>query len=220
MQLNLSILSLACLATTAVAVSNIDLEFDDTFLLAEKRQDGPAYQCHSDCGLTIRGSREPGHCDDDEWLAQLEGCLDCALEFEIWEHYGNSVGEAAEACGLDATPKPAETGDDDDDDAGSAPAEPTATSTSADGGSAAPPSSAVDEPTSTATAPTATSAASHSGHATSNAGHPTPVPSGAGHSNTTATPTPTHVPDSGASQSWASQILVGAAALLVAANLV
>jgi hypothetical protein len=55
MQLNLSILSLACLATTAVAVSTIDLEFPDTFL-AEKRQDGPAYQCHADCGKPMNNS--------------------------------------------------------------------------------------------------------------------------------------------------------------------
>lgn len=179
-----------------------------------------AQKANASPGLTVRGSREAGHCDDDEWLAHFNGCLDCALEFEIWEHYGDSIGEAADVCGLDAIPKAAETEGEDDDAAGSAPAAP-------------PPSSAVVEATSTAT-----SAASHPEHATSKPGRPTPVPTGTRHSNTvsialtfpnaphltieiqTATPTPTYVPDSGASQFWASHILVGAAALVVAANLV
>lgn len=57
-------------------------------------------------GFALRGSSDDGYCDDSEWLELFNGCLDCALEFDIWRHYGGGLTPAAEACGLDATPKP------------------------------------------------------------------------------------------------------------------
>lgn len=63
-------------------------------------------------GYALQGSSEEGYCDDSEWLDLFNGCLDCALEFDIWRHYGGGLTPAAEACGLDATPKPADGGDD------------------------------------------------------------------------------------------------------------
>lgn len=80
-------------------------------------------------GFALRGSSEDGFCDDSEWLELFNGCLDCALEFDIWRHYGNGLTPAAESCGLDATPKPADGGDDEGEATTSA--EEVATETSA-----------------------------------------------------------------------------------------
>lgn len=63
-------------------------------------------------GYALQGSSESGYCDDEEWLALFNGCLECALEYDIWRHYGGGLTPAAEACGLDATPVPVEGGDD------------------------------------------------------------------------------------------------------------
>lgn len=56
----------------------------------------------------LGGKEEDTHCDNSTWLGFLEECLNCAEEFDIWQHYGNGVTEAADACELDATPVDAE----------------------------------------------------------------------------------------------------------------
>lgn len=55
-------------------------------------------------GGVIVDSRTDGYCDSDDFKTELTNCLACALEYDIWKYYGSSVSEAAEACGLDATP--------------------------------------------------------------------------------------------------------------------
>ena len=79
-------------------------------------------------------------------MTELDACLDCALEFDIWQYYGDSVSTAAKACGLDATPLSANattTGGANSTtlpttaassaSSGNASAEPTTTATSSDG---------------------------------------------------------------------------------------
>lgn len=62
----------------------------------------------SNPGNAILQSRDSSdYCDSTEWVGLLDDCLDCALEFEIWQYYSPEVKPAAEACGLNATPKPA-----------------------------------------------------------------------------------------------------------------
>jgi hypothetical protein len=60
--------------------------------------------------LAIRGSRDDDYCSSTEWRNYLDECLDCAIEFDIWQHYGR-LGEIAKACGIDATPKPVNSDD-------------------------------------------------------------------------------------------------------------
>lgn len=55
-------------------------------------------------GGIITEARSDGYCDKSDFKTKLSDCLDCALEFDIWKYYGNSVSSAAEECGLDATP--------------------------------------------------------------------------------------------------------------------
>ena len=56
-------------------------------------------------GTVIALSKANGFCNNEEFTSRLSGCLDCALEQEIWEYYQSGVSKAAEACDLDATPK-------------------------------------------------------------------------------------------------------------------
>jgi hypothetical protein len=76
---------------------------DYSILLARQEPGTPQYDCHADCGAVITIGRTPDHCANATFTASLEDCLNCALEFDIWRYYGESVGEAATACGL-ATP--------------------------------------------------------------------------------------------------------------------
>ena len=94
-------------ATLASAVSAFQLvHFDNVdSVLLEKRQSGdPQYDCHANCGFSIRGAREPEYCGNATWVAWYEGCMDCAVEAGIWSMYGNSVSSAAQACGLSGIP--------------------------------------------------------------------------------------------------------------------
>ncbi|KFA77813.1 hypothetical protein S40288_00519 [Stachybotrys chartarum IBT 40288] len=122
-----SVVTLGSMFAMVTAVSSRGvLEFPDSVPMEKRQPTGAAYDCHSDCGFAIRGAREDGYCDNEEWLGLLNDCLACANQFDIWIHYGDSVGEAAEACGLDATPAPVDGGE----ETSSAAAEP-AVSTSA-----------------------------------------------------------------------------------------
>ncbi|KAK6368068.1 uncharacterized protein PV06_09631 [Exophiala oligosperma] len=67
----------------------------------------PEYDCHADCGAVIVDGRTQGYCNSTNFTTSLNDCLDCALQFNIWQYYGNSVAQAAQGCGLDATPVPA-----------------------------------------------------------------------------------------------------------------
>jgi hypothetical protein len=49
-------------------------------------------------------SREDDYCEMSNFTTNLDDCLNCADEFNIWEYYGESIEEAAEDCGLEATP--------------------------------------------------------------------------------------------------------------------
>jgi hypothetical protein len=60
-------------------------------------------------GGVIVDGRTDGYCDSDDFKTELADCLACALEYDIWQYYGSSVSEAAEECGLDATPSEATT---------------------------------------------------------------------------------------------------------------
>ncbi|KAK2832031.1 hypothetical protein FQN49_006925 [Arthroderma sp. PD_2] len=114
-----------CLALPFVAGA---VELLDFAPLEVRQQPGtPRYACHEDCGMfatlypdpsasfltvpqpgtVISLSKMDGFCTNDKFKQSLTECLDCALEFDIWKHYQSSVTKAAEACGLNATPKPA-----------------------------------------------------------------------------------------------------------------
>lgn len=55
-------------------------------------------------GGVITISRTENYCENSTFTTELEACLECALQYDIWQYYGESVAAAAEACGLDATP--------------------------------------------------------------------------------------------------------------------
>ncbi|KAK0383648.1 hypothetical protein NLU13_9559 [Sarocladium strictum] len=85
-----------------------EFQFPDSVPLNKRQTSGPKFECHSACGNAILQSRDSSdYCDSTEWVGLLDDCLDCALEFEIWQYYSPEVKPAAEACGLNATPKPA-----------------------------------------------------------------------------------------------------------------
>ncbi|CCF43111.1 hypothetical protein CH063_12909 [Colletotrichum higginsianum] len=110
------------LASTAAAIEWLPI----VPLHARQETPGPKFECHEDCGYAILGADLEGYCDNSTWVQLFDGCLDCALEFDIWKHYGTSVTEAAEECNLDATPVAAS-----NETASATPtAEPTADSTS------------------------------------------------------------------------------------------
>lgn len=74
----------------------------------ESRQGAPSpesNQCHADCGYTILDAALPDHCTNSTWTGMLDDCLDCALVYDIWKDYGEPVAQAAQGCGLDATPE-------------------------------------------------------------------------------------------------------------------
>ncbi|KGO49068.1 hypothetical protein PEXP_011170 [Penicillium expansum] len=97
------LVNVAAFACTVLSVSAF--EFPD-FVPLHRRQDPgtPAYECHANCGGVITAGRTDGYCDAATFKTELSDCLKCALEFDIWKYYGNSVSKAATACGLDATP--------------------------------------------------------------------------------------------------------------------
>ncbi|OJJ65165.1 hypothetical protein ASPSYDRAFT_54504 [Aspergillus sydowii CBS 593.65] len=92
--------SIACILAGASA-----FEYPEFVPLHKRQEPGtPAYECHANCGGIITEARSDGYCDKSDFKTKLSDCLDCALEFDIWKYYGNSVSSAAEECGLDATP--------------------------------------------------------------------------------------------------------------------
>ncbi|KAI9149919.1 hypothetical protein HJFPF1_09665 [Paramyrothecium foliicola] len=105
MQMTYSLLALGSMATMAAALSKADFVYPDTVPMHKRQSEGPAFECHSACGLAIQGAREDNYCENSEWLDNLDGCLDCALEFNIWRYYGR-LADLAEPCGIDATPRP------------------------------------------------------------------------------------------------------------------
>ncbi|KAL0939972.1 uncharacterized protein CTRU02_206582 [Colletotrichum truncatum] len=73
-------------------------------LHARQVTSGPKYECHEDCGYAILDAKTEGYCTNQTWTDLFEGCLECALEFNIWQYYSNGVTAAAKKCNLDATP--------------------------------------------------------------------------------------------------------------------
>lgn len=55
-------------------------------------------------GGVISIGRTENYCQNSTFTTELKACLECALEYNIWQYYGESVSAAAEGCGLDATP--------------------------------------------------------------------------------------------------------------------
>ncbi|KAK7215118.1 hypothetical protein V2G26_003121 [Clonostachys chloroleuca] len=150
------------LAATAVSAASITrrdtFEFPENVPLVEKRQEPgtPRYECHANCGTALQLSRASDFsCDNSDFTHQFNACLDCALEFDIWQYYGSGLKAAATKCGLDATPKP--TGSTGSSSAQSTSAAPT---------SAAPTSAA---PTSTAASSAAQTSAAQTSAASSSA---------------------------------------------------
>ncbi|POR33768.1 Uncharacterized protein TPAR_06042 [Tolypocladium paradoxum] len=213
------VVALGSLASAAAAAAAPGFQFPDTVPLEKRQTEGPAYQCHANCGYAIQNSSKDGYCKDEAWLKLLDGCLDCALQYNIWQHYSNKVGAAAQKCGLDATPKPAAGGQ-----SSAAPTSAAVTTT------AAASSTAVVQPTSAAgqssqqssavsAIPTPTAPGSTVKSATSGV-VPTasaPVTSG-GRTTTPASPSPSSVTVSQGSRILGSSILVAGAAVLFAAT--
>ncbi|KAL3467773.1 hypothetical protein BJX64DRAFT_123119 [Aspergillus heterothallicus] len=95
-----TIASLACIVAGASA-----FQYPDFVPLHKRQAPGtPQYECHANCGGVITASRQDGFCDSSDFQSMLSACLDCALVYDIWRYYGNSVGAAAEECGVDGTP--------------------------------------------------------------------------------------------------------------------
>ncbi|KAL4939957.1 hypothetical protein BDV06DRAFT_28391 [Aspergillus oleicola] len=91
---------IACIVASVAA-----FEYPDFIPLQKRQAPGtPEYECHANCGGIITLSRSDGYCDTDDFTTKLSDCLDCALEYDIWKWYGNSVSKAADECGVDATP--------------------------------------------------------------------------------------------------------------------
>ncbi|KPI35257.1 uncharacterized protein AB675_3761 [Cyphellophora attinorum] len=89
------------------ALSQLTAAFDFPSIvpLDKRQQPGtPQYECHEDCGGVITQARTPNFCESANFTSSLDACLECAEEFNIWQYYGESVGAAAQSCGLDATP--------------------------------------------------------------------------------------------------------------------
>ncbi|KAI6785018.1 uncharacterized protein J7T54_008112 [Emericellopsis cladophorae] len=228
-----SIVAIGAVATAAAAVN---LERGFTYPAGvphvERRQtSGAKYECHSNCGYALQAVEDSDDvCDDDEWNTLYQGCLDCALEFDIWRYYGGGLTPVGEACGLSTTPTPADGGDDVDE---------AASTTTVQSATAVPVSSTTAEEQATTTVieevvtttavssePSQTGDSTHvddhetdvgHGHSETPAWSTTQVPASTGHNNGT-TPEPTNVPGA-AAQFWVSNVVVGGAAVVVAANL-
>ncbi|KIW51512.1 hypothetical protein PV05_10225 [Exophiala xenobiotica] len=100
--------SILAIAGFAVIYPAVALVFPEAVPLYRRQAPGtPEYDCHANCGAVIVDGRTTGYCDSANFTTVLDACLDCALQYDIWQYYGNSVSEAAEGCGLDATPIPA-----------------------------------------------------------------------------------------------------------------
>ncbi|PHH58574.1 hypothetical protein CDD81_5202 [Ophiocordyceps australis] len=102
------VVALGSLASAAVKSDPLPYETMDL----TKRQNDPSYQCHADCGGSIRlareGAQDNKYCKDPNWESRFKACLKCGLKYDnIWERgYGEKVKEAAQKCGLEAVPEP------------------------------------------------------------------------------------------------------------------
>ncbi|KAL5336420.1 hypothetical protein BJX70DRAFT_284227 [Aspergillus crustosus] len=96
----------SAVASVACIVAGVSaFQYPDFVPLHKRQAPGtPQYECHANCGGIITASRTEGYCDSSDFESLLSSCLNCALEYDIWRYYGNSVSAAAEECGLDATP--------------------------------------------------------------------------------------------------------------------
>ncbi|OJI99317.1 hypothetical protein ASPVEDRAFT_26134 [Aspergillus versicolor CBS 583.65] len=131
--------SIACILAGASA-----FEYPEFVPLHKRQEPGtPAYECHANCGGIITDARSDGYCDKSDFKTKLNDCLDCALEFDIWKYYGNSVSSAAEECGLDATPVEGSSSS-----SSSSSASETATETSSEAESSSTPTESATESTS------------------------------------------------------------------------
>ncbi|KAL4931959.1 uncharacterized protein BDV17DRAFT_288530 [Aspergillus undulatus] len=170
--------SIACLVAAATA-----FEYPDFVPLHKRQAPGtPQYDCHANCGGIITLSRSQGYCDTDEFETKLSACLDCALEYDIWKWYGNSVSNAAEECGVDATPiKPSSSSSSTETatatETGTESDQPTITTEASIETTSAPEETAIDSTTvsSASVIPTVTAAATPSPSGSSASGTPTPA---------------------------------------------
>ncbi|CAI7607257.1 unnamed protein product [Penicillium bialowiezense] len=78
----------------------------------------PLYNCHAACesflepatniriktGEVILISEAGNYCANSTFTTDLDSCLKCALTYNIWQYYGDSVKSAATSCSDDATP--------------------------------------------------------------------------------------------------------------------
>ncbi|RYP08776.1 hypothetical protein DL764_001687 [Monosporascus ibericus] len=88
------------------AAANVPVsELDISAVLENRQISEEARECHADCGYFILDSSLPDQCGNSTWTDLLDDCLDCALEHDIWENYGDSVTQAAGACDLPAVPE-------------------------------------------------------------------------------------------------------------------
>ncbi|KAM3532130.1 hypothetical protein NHJ13051_000506 [Beauveria bassiana] len=193
-------------AVSLAYAGSIGFEFPASVPLSKRQTSGPAYECHANCGYAIQDSAKEGYCSDAKWKSLLSNCLDCALTYDIWKHYGTKVGAAAEKCGFESTPKPS-------GGAGSAaPSEPAKTDASAPA-SSAPASSAPATQSSAASQPSAPGQTSQSATApqttASQATGSSQVPSTSA-ATTTAKPTASASHTAG-NNTTSTQIQVGAA---------
>ncbi|KAJ6438245.1 hypothetical protein O9K51_08837 [Purpureocillium lavendulum] len=239
-----SIIALGSLAASAAAAAAPGFQFPAAVPLDKRQTSGPAYECHAHCvaclpvlplafprtkvltrdgsqGYAIQNAAKEGYCKDDAWLKDLDGCLKCAIEQDIWKYYGTKVGAAAKACGLDATPVQPGGGE---SQSSAAPSTSAAASTPAQqpSSSAAQPTTGAQQPSTTqsSAAPTAPSATASGSANPPTTGTVSPTASGpaASHSsNSTASASPSSVTVSGGSQVLGSSLFVGGIAALVAA---
>ncbi|EXJ83792.1 hypothetical protein A1O1_07419 [Capronia coronata CBS 617.96] len=104
--------SLVAVAAFGVATASATFVYPENVPLHRRQAPGtPQYDCHANCGGVIVDGRTEGYCDTADFTTKLDACLDCALVYDIWQYYGNSVSSAAEECGVDATPRAAATTD-------------------------------------------------------------------------------------------------------------
>ncbi|EXJ85335.1 hypothetical protein A1O1_05699 [Capronia coronata CBS 617.96] len=97
--------SISLLAFAAIGLA---FEYPDFVPLHRRQEPGtPLYECHANCGGVITQSRTEDFCNGDLFNSYYSACMTCALTYDIWQYYGNSVTTAGETCGLDTTPEPA-----------------------------------------------------------------------------------------------------------------
>ncbi|RYP72022.1 hypothetical protein DL771_004491 [Monosporascus sp. 5C6A] len=88
------------------AITNVPVpELEISAALESRQISDEARECRADCGYFILESSLPDQCGNSTWTDLLYDCLDCALEYDIWEDYRDGVTQAAGACDLPAVPE-------------------------------------------------------------------------------------------------------------------